>query len=72
LTSITIPDSVTSIGEGAFAGCIRLTGVYFKGNAPSLVGDAFSGANNMAVYYSAGTTGWGPTFSGRPTVLWNP
>jgi hypothetical protein len=24
------------------------------------------------VYYLPGTTGWGTTFGGRPTVLWNP
>jgi hypothetical protein len=24
------------------------------------------------VYYLPKTTGWGPTFAGRPTALWNP
>jgi hypothetical protein len=24
------------------------------------------------VYYMPGTTGWGSTFGGRPSVLWNP
>ena len=24
------------------------------------------------MYYLAGTSGWGPTFGGCPTVLWNP
>ena len=28
--------------------------------------------NHVTVYYLAGTTGWGPTFGGRPIVLWNP
>ena len=32
----------------------------------------FSGDNNATVYYLPGTTGWGSTFGGRPTVLWNP
>ena len=36
LTSVTIPNSVTSIGYHAFYSCTSLTGVYFKGNAPSL------------------------------------
>src|SRR5262249_39456890 len=26
----------------------------------------------LTVYYLAGTKGWGPTFGGRPTKLWNP
>jgi len=26
----------------------------------------------VTVYYLPGTTGWGPTFCGRPTALWNP
>jgi len=49
-----------------------LTGVYFKGNAPSLGSSVFAGDNKTTVYYQAGTTGWGPTFGGRPTKLWNP
>jgi hypothetical protein len=26
----------------------------------------------VTVYYMPGTTGWGSTLAGRPTVLWNP
>lgn len=71
LTSITIPASVTSIGDGAFAGCSSLRGIYFEGNAP---GFAFCGCFQAfgTVYFLPGTTGWGPTFAGRPTALWNP
>jgi hypothetical protein len=75
LTSVTIPDSVISIGYCAFDGCTSLMGVYFEGNAPTLGGsasDLFYGDNNATVYYMLGTTGWGSTFGGRPTVLWNP
>jgi hypothetical protein len=72
LTSVTLPNSVTSIEDMAFEGCTSLTGVYFKGNAPSVGSSAFAGDNNATVYYLAGVTGWGPTFGGRPTVLWNP
>ena len=35
LTSVTIPASVTSIGDYAFYGCTGLTSVYFQGNAPT-------------------------------------
>jgi hypothetical protein len=75
LGSITLPNSVTSIGDYAFSFCTKLTGVYFEGNAPSPSNDltVFSGAPSKAtVYYLPGTTGWGSTFGGLPTVLWNP
>ena len=32
----------------------------------------FESAENATVYYLAGTTGWGATFSGRPTALADP
>ena len=67
LTSMTIPSSVTSIGYYAFGGCGGLTSVYFQGNAPSVGSNSFTSAP-ATVYYRAGTTGWGTSFSGRPTV----
>lgn len=72
LTSVTIPNGVATIGDGAFGGCTSLTAVYFQGNAPTLGSQVFSGDNNATVYYLPGTTGWGPTFGGRPTALWLP
>ena len=71
LTSVMIPKSVTSIGHDAFSSCASLREFYFKGNAPSVPDSyVFSGDNNPTVYYLPGTTGWGPTFGGRPTALW--
>jgi hypothetical protein len=50
-----------------------MKGIYFKGNAPRLGGtNVFSYANDVTVYYLPGTTGWGTTYGGRPTALWNP
>jgi Flp pilus assembly protein protease CpaA len=77
LTSVTIPNSVTNIGSGAFYYCTSLTGVYFQGNAPRITrfgpyALVFIGDPNATVYYLPGTTGWGGTFGGLPTVLWNP
>jgi hypothetical protein len=72
LTNATIPDSVTSIGERVFADCKSLTTVSFKGNAPNLGREVFDGTTNAIVYYLEGTTGWGPTFGGRPTAVWKP
>ncbi len=81
LTSVTIPNSVTSIEDDAFWSCQRLTGVGFEGNAPSLGSGVFDGPyvlgtyygdSQAIIYYLPGTTGWGWTFGGCPTVLWNP
>ncbi len=45
--------------------------VYFLGNAPSF-GPLLFEDDAPAVYYLPGTTGWGATFAGAPTVLWDP
>ena len=72
LTSVTIPDSVTTIGSHAFGGCFRLASVNFRGNPPSLGASVFLGDNHVTVYYLPDSTGWGSVFAGRPAVLWNP
>ena len=72
LTSVTIGNSVTNIGDGAFWGCSRLTSIYFEGNAPSVGAYVFLNVVNPIVYYLPRTTGWGTTFGGLPTLLWNP
>jgi len=69
LTNITIGTNLTTIGDNTFRGCFNLTSVKFEGNAPKIYyNELFSGANDVTVYYNAGTTGWGTTFAGRPTV----
>src|SRR5258708_37633777 len=47
-------------------------GVYFKGNAPTLVPLVFNGTPNLTVYYLPGTKGWGSRFGRQPAELWNP
>jgi hypothetical protein len=69
MTSITIPRSVTNFGS-QFYGCSNLKGIYFEGNACSVV--SFALARNSVVYYLPGSKGWGSTFGNRPTALWRP
>jgi hypothetical protein len=74
LAVITIPASVTSIGVGAFVpGNLKL---YFQGNEPSADSRGIFGSagvyNLTPVYYLAGTTGWGATLGGKPTVALSP
>jgi hypothetical protein len=71
LTSVWIGNGVSGIGHGAFASCTNLTSIYFAGNAPSLGSQVFDSDDAVTLYYLPGATGWGPTFGGRPTVLWD-
>jgi hypothetical protein len=70
MTNISIPNTVKTIESAAFSYCTSLTGVYCWGNAPTAWSDLFLNSTNAIVYYLPGTTGWGPTFGGRPTALW--
>ena len=71
LTSVTIPRNVTNLGPYAFVN--EMTGVYFKGNAPSIDSSTtFLWDNGLTAYYLPGTTGWSSPFGGIPAVLWNP
>ena len=47
LTSITIPDSVTSIGKFAFSGCTGLTSITIPDNVTTIGYEAFSGCTNL-------------------------
>jgi hypothetical protein len=71
LSTVTLGTGVTNIGALTFGFCPALTGVYCRGNAPSVDPSAFAN-DNATVYYLAGAIGWGTTFGGLPTALWNP
>ncbi len=70
LTYVTIPNSVITIGSLVFSDCTGLTSVNFQGNAPTTSGGVFENADQVTVYYLAGTHGWGATYAGRPTAIW--
>ena len=71
LASITIPRHVRSLGEWAFNGCGKLTGVCFLGDAPASDSSAFD-ATRTTLYYLPGARRWGATLSGRPAALCDP
>lgn len=69
LTGVTIPKSVTSIWDRAFSGCTHLTHLTFLGNSPEVEGEFDSVGEGATVYYYCGSTGWGSTCGGLPTIM---
>ncbi|MDO4543142.1 MAG: leucine-rich repeat protein, partial [Clostridia bacterium] len=52
MTTITIPDTVTSIGDEAFSGCSKLNQAIFKGAPPDEFGkDVFDYNQGVTLYY---------------------
>ena len=66
LTSIAIPDSVTSIGVMAFTNCINLAGITIPASVTSIGADAFQGSGLFLMLVSRinglGLTASSPTF----------
>ena len=72
LNSIMIGSGVTNIGSSAFSSCSGLTRIFFAGNAPTNASSTAFSSTPATIYYLPGTSGWGSTFAGRPTLCWNP
>lgn len=72
LSTITIPANITFISESAFSDCTNLNGVYFEGDAPTFTYGPFTHDDLVIIYYREGESGWGTTYDGQPTALWNP
>ena len=56
LTSVTIPDSVTSIGNTAFLGCTSLTSITIPDSVTSIGEYAFYECNSLRYVYCKATT----------------
>lgn len=52
---MTIPNSVTSIGDSAFHGCIGLASVTIPNSVKSIGDSAFSGCRELKTIYYKGT-----------------
>ena len=50
-TSLTIPLGITSIGEGAFYNCLKLTSVSFSESIESIPSNAFANCRNLEYVY---------------------
>ena len=78
VTALTIPDSVTSIGDSAFSNCRSLKTVYYKGTAADWGKISISNNNNSSItntkryYYSeskpTGSGNYWRYVDGKPTV----
>ena len=59
LTSIEIPESVTSIGESAFRGCSGLTSITIPDSVTSIGDYAFRGCSGLTIYCEAESKPYG-------------
>lgn len=73
LTSITIPDSITSIDGWAFQDCSGLTSITIPATVTNIECYAFHGCDNLTIYCEATVqpAGWDDNWNtdGRP-VIW--
>lgn len=73
LARVTLSHRTSNIGQWVFRNCGMLADIYCRGNPPSMFNNAVIGINEQAIfYYLEEAVGWGPTYKGFPTVLWNP
>ena len=64
LETVTIPASVSILGNHLFADCPNLKRIYFEGNAPYTNKQAFETAQQTTVYFHDTATGWTNPWNG--------
>ena len=71
---LTIPATVTNLGDGAFTGPYILVTVLFLGNAPTYnyKNSPFYPYQTTDIRHLPGTSGWGSSYSGCNAGLWDP
>lgn len=72
LTEVTVGTNVTRVESHTFGQCVKLTHVFFRGNAPGISKIAFDPDTTAVAYYLPGTVGWEYPLPGPATALWNP
>ena len=72
LETVTIPSGVALLRNCAFCDCPNLRAVYFEGDAPQQANYVFDSAENVTMYYQAGTSGWENPWHGRPAEVYIP
>ncbi len=73
LQKITLPATVTTIGDSAFSGCTSLEAVCFSGDAPQMGQTVFQGCSLLnTVYYVAGKSGFSGTWYGLNACTYSP
>lgn len=70
LTSVTIGNSVTSIGNNAFYGCTNLTSVTIPDSVTSIGTNAFAGCSNLTSVTIPDSVQWIPVTAFEGTALW--
>uniref|UniRef100_UPI004056DD09 leucine-rich repeat protein n=1 Tax=Acetatifactor sp. TaxID=1872090 RepID=UPI004056DD09 len=68
--SLIIPESVETIGNNAFSGCISIDDVHFEGDALSDITFLEDLAEGVEVYYPADREGWGEVVQENEHLNW--
>jgi len=72
LSSVVVPRSLAAIGNSSFSSCSNFVSLLFLGNAPTGAPTSAFDSSTPTVYYLVGSSGWEPTFGGRPTAVFSP